>query len=144
MTAEREAGIASAKKALAIANDALAMPNWNQDEMICALTEISRILEANIEYLPADWLEDSSLETWFPLTAEELKRVKRERDTLQSQKEAGRDEYEKLESKLSAVPKCTNCDRPMTPTFTCNPCVDEIAHRITAEIKAELEAKKSA
>ena len=26
--------------------------------------------------LPADWFEDSSLETWFPLTAEELARLK--------------------------------------------------------------------
>jgi hypothetical protein len=32
--------------------------------------------------LPADWFEDSSLETWFPLTAEELKRAKQERDEL--------------------------------------------------------------
>lgn len=28
--------------------------------------------------LPADWFEDSSLETWFPLTAEEMKRTKAE------------------------------------------------------------------
>lgn len=32
--------------------------------------------------LPADWFEDSSLETWFPLTAEELKRVKEENVNL--------------------------------------------------------------
>ena len=30
--------------------------------------------------LPANWLEDSSLDTWFPLTAEELKRKKAELD----------------------------------------------------------------
>jgi hypothetical protein len=35
-----------------------------------------------ISRLPADWFEDSSLEKWFPLTAEELTRVKRERDEL--------------------------------------------------------------
>lgn len=31
-----------------------------------------------IATLPADWHEDSSLETWFPLTAEELERTKTE------------------------------------------------------------------
>lgn len=38
--------------------------------------------EAAIATLPADWQTDSSLETWFPLTAEELTRIKRERDEL--------------------------------------------------------------
>ena len=32
--------------------------------------------------LPADWHEDSSLETWFPLTAEEMKRDKDQIATL--------------------------------------------------------------
>lgn len=36
-----------------------------------------------IDYLPANWCEDSSLETWFPLTAEELKRTKAEKDALE-------------------------------------------------------------
>jgi hypothetical protein len=35
--------------------------------------------------LPADWFEDSSLETWFPLTAEELKRTKEENVKLKSE-----------------------------------------------------------
>lgn len=30
-------------------------------------------------FLPANWMNDSSLETWFPITAEELKRLKDER-----------------------------------------------------------------
>ena len=30
--------------------------------------------------LPADWFQDSSLATWFPLTAEELEHLKEERD----------------------------------------------------------------
>ncbi|PTE02677.1 hypothetical protein [Pandoraea apista] len=33
--------------------------------------------EAYIASLPADWYKDSSLETWFPLTAEELAATKR-------------------------------------------------------------------
>jgi hypothetical protein len=34
--------------------------------------------------LPANWKEDSSLETWFPLTAEELARTKAELATLRA------------------------------------------------------------
>lgn len=37
---------------------------------------------AQLAQYPAVWYEDSSLETWFPLTAEELERVKSERDSL--------------------------------------------------------------
>jgi hypothetical protein len=32
--------------ALQIAMETLAMPNWDQDEMICALTNIARLLAA--------------------------------------------------------------------------------------------------
>lgn len=35
-----------------------------------------------INALPGNWLTDSSLETWFPLTAEEFERTKTERDRL--------------------------------------------------------------
>lgn len=42
---------------------------------------------AQLEAYPADWREDSSLETWFPLTAEQLKaqatEIKRLRDRLE-------------------------------------------------------------
>ena len=38
-----------------------------------------------IARLPADWFKDSSLETWFPLTAEELKRLRMEVETLRRQ-----------------------------------------------------------
>jgi hypothetical protein len=34
---------------------------------------------------PADWNQDSSLETWFPLTAEELSSLHAERDALKAQ-----------------------------------------------------------
>jgi hypothetical protein len=49
----------------------------------CAATkeEIKEMAQKLLS-LPADWKEDSSLETWFPLTAEELKRTKEERATL--------------------------------------------------------------
>jgi hypothetical protein len=33
-------------------------------------------LESYVESLPANWHEDSSLETWFPITAEELVNLK--------------------------------------------------------------------
>ena len=35
-------------------------------------------LKAELEQLPAKWNEDSSLETWFPFSAEELSRCKTE------------------------------------------------------------------
>lgn len=37
---------------------------------------------------PADWNKDSSLETWFPLTAEELTRIKAENAKLQARLDA--------------------------------------------------------
>jgi hypothetical protein len=40
--------------------------------------------EAKLRRLPADWEKDSSLETWFPLTAEELKRTNAENVWLKS------------------------------------------------------------
>jgi len=37
-----------------------------------------------LSHYPAVWRVDSSLETWFPLTAEELQQVRRERDLLRA------------------------------------------------------------
>lgn len=39
-------------------------------------------VEQYLKTLPADWNSDSSLERWFPLSAEELLRLHRERDEL--------------------------------------------------------------
>src|SRR5690606_22618691 len=39
-------------------------------------------VEQYLKTLPANWHEDSSLETWFPITAEELKRLKDARATV--------------------------------------------------------------
>ena len=36
--------------------------------------------EAKLAKLPADWEQDSSLETWFPLTAQELITLRAQRD----------------------------------------------------------------
>jgi hypothetical protein len=36
------------------------------------IVEERRILAAKLAHLPADWSQDSSLETWFPYTAQEL------------------------------------------------------------------------
>lgn len=41
-----------------------------------------RTIEDYIESLPADWSKDSSLETWFPFTAEELSSLKRKNHIL--------------------------------------------------------------
>jgi hypothetical protein len=51
--------------------------------------------------LPANWKEDSSLETWFPLTVEELKRKDAELSLL-------RGENERLRSDLSFVAEMKN------------------------------------
>jgi len=44
----------------------------------CLANAVKKIaeLQDKLDSLPADWQKDSSLETWFPLTAEELKRRK--------------------------------------------------------------------
>lgn len=52
------------------------------DERSCDTCEgIGRIttIEQYLKTVPANWHENSSLETWFPITAEELKRLKDER-----------------------------------------------------------------
>ena len=41
--------------------------------------------EQLLRSLPADWRKDSSLETWFPLTAEDIKRDKERVATLEQQ-----------------------------------------------------------
>lgn len=42
-------------------------------DLFPALLRIAEELEAKLDQMPADWFEDSSLETWFPLSAETLK-----------------------------------------------------------------------
>ena len=42
-------------------------------EAVCAERDA---LRAEVDSLPAKWLEDSSLKTWFPLTAEEIDRLR--------------------------------------------------------------------
>lgn len=49
--------------------------------------------EDYIARLPADWFKDSSLERWFPLTAEELKRLRMEVETLRRSSGEPRDEH---------------------------------------------------
>lgn len=41
--------------------------------------------------LPADWTKDSSLETWFPITAEELQRLRLENERLKREIRHGDD-----------------------------------------------------
>jgi hypothetical protein len=43
---------------------------------------LTAALTEYIKSLPADWHADSSLETWFPLTSEELTRLRQENQTL--------------------------------------------------------------
>jgi hypothetical protein len=43
--------------------------------------------ENKLARLPADWEKDSSLESWFPLTAETLKRLQSELELLRKERE---------------------------------------------------------
>lgn len=52
----------------------------DKDEHCAACTTEARIaINAYIKFLPGNWHLDSSLETWFPLTAEQLRRDKAEK-----------------------------------------------------------------
>lgn len=58
---------------------------WSDPNTPCATCEgTGRIctVEQYLKTLPADWHQDGSLERWFPLTAEELDRLKRENARL--------------------------------------------------------------
>ena len=56
-------------------------------------------MKSYVKRLPADWFKDSSLETWFPLTARELKSLRAERDALAAQVETLRAALEKIRVK---------------------------------------------
>jgi len=67
--------------------------------MLCFANRVEVLIKAEAERngfkerldaLPADWRKDSSLETWFPITAETLKQLKAERDALGEQLEHDR------------------------------------------------------
>ncbi len=58
---------------------------WSDEHVPCATCQgTGRIytVEQYLKTLPADWHQDSSLATWFPLTAEELERLKHENARL--------------------------------------------------------------
>jgi len=63
---------------------------WSDEHVPCATCQgTGRIytVEQYLKTLPADWHQDSSLETWFPLLSEELKRLESERDVLRAENE---------------------------------------------------------
>ena len=64
---------------------------------------------------PADWNKDSSLETWFPLTAEELERIKSENARLTEALRVKEEEMEHLENTLNIRLNNHLCD--MKPDF---------------------------
>jgi len=61
----------------------------------CLANAVKKVaeLQGKIDSLPADWQKDSSLETWFPLTAEELRRVKDDYARLQRTVKFMEEEY---------------------------------------------------
>ncbi|MHB1826669.1 MAG: hypothetical protein ACYCV6_03110 [Steroidobacteraceae bacterium] len=63
---------------------------WSDEHAPCATCQgTGRIytVEQYLKTLPADWHQDSRLETWFPLLSEELKRLESERDALRAENE---------------------------------------------------------
>lgn len=61
---------------------------WSDERAPCATCQgAGRIytVEQYLKTLPADWHRDSSLATWFPLLAEELKQLESERDALKAE-----------------------------------------------------------
>ena len=63
---------------------------WSDEHVPCATCQgTGRIytVEQYLKTLPADWHQDSSLETWFPLLAEEIKRLESERNALRAENE---------------------------------------------------------
>jgi hypothetical protein len=71
------------KRLLEIVGDSAVVKQsiWHTCCPFCVATkaEIGEMAQKLLS-LPADWTEDSSLETWFPFTAEELKRIKEENE----------------------------------------------------------------
>lgn len=58
---------------------------WSDLNTPCATCQGAKriyTVEQYLKTLPADWHQDGSLERWFPLTAEELARLKRENARL--------------------------------------------------------------
>lgn len=62
------------------------LPGWTGSETDELRTQIKELekerdeLRAKLDRLPADWHEDSSLETWFPYTAQEIRKLEKERE----------------------------------------------------------------
>ena|ERR1700722_12606024 len=71
--------------------------------------------------LPANWFEDSSLETWFPITDEEIRRLKAERDAALAEVERfkqGAAYSEDAEAQLAealGVPPCPTHNKYCAP-----------------------------
>lgn len=63
------------------------------------LAEIER-LEKELASLPAKWSQDSSLETWFPLTSEELENLRKEVAELRAFKQSAEAKLKEYEQSL--------------------------------------------
>ena len=57
-------------------------------------------MESELSSLPAKWSEDSSLETWFPYTKEELDHLRNENQNLRAYKESAEAKLKEYEQSL--------------------------------------------
>jgi hypothetical protein len=88
-----------------------------EKELMAALSEARQ----KLEMLPADWQTDSSLETWFPFTAEILKRQQAAIGAYEQQVTQQAATIAKL--KAGRTCKCSNpaCDCQWRHTCNCPP-----------------------
>ena len=63
-------------------DEATGWSDWNTPCATCQGAGRIYTVEQYLKTMPADWHQDASLERWFPLTAEELDRLKRENARL--------------------------------------------------------------
>lgn len=68
--------------------------NGTGEVTVSGLIEELKALREQVRCLPADWRQDSSLETWFPYTRQELDSLRADRDALRKEVEEMRGRYE--------------------------------------------------
>lgn len=92
-----------------------------EPQIIIELIDRLQNAETELARLPAKWSEDSSLQTWFPITSEELESLRAENKALKAKIEAARNQEPFLwvsQSKISLKFEfCEPNEKATNPTF---------------------------